>query len=60
MNQKKYVNTDFSCDKVDSRHRLAHAYVPFQKLEEVFGPTEALCKGTLFPNLYMPYHKSNR
>jgi hypothetical protein len=36
--------------------RLARAYVPFQ----VWGPTfpweEGLAKGTLFPELYQPYH----
>ncbi|PKM50095.1 MAG: hypothetical protein CVV02_13230 [Firmicutes bacterium HGW-Firmicutes-7] len=36
--------------------QLARAYVPFQVLGEVYGPAEALCKGTLFPELYMPYH----
>ena len=34
--------------------RLAHAYVPWQYLNTVFSPAEALCKGTLFPELNMP------
>ncbi|MGE5554585.1 MAG: spore coat associated protein CotJA [Betaproteobacteria bacterium] len=36
--------------------RLARAYIPFQ----VWGPTfpweEGLAKGTIFPELYQPYH----
>lgn len=32
--------------------KLATAYVPFQKLCNIFEPMEALCKGTLFPELY--------
>lgn len=40
--------------------QLARAYVPFQRLNQVFDPKEALMKGTLFPELYMPYTKSER
>lgn len=34
---------------------LAHAYVPYQILESVFNPPEALAKGTIFPGLDRPY-----
>lgn len=34
--------------------RLAHAYVPWQHYNVVFEPAEALRKGTIFPELYMP------
>ena len=34
--------------------RLAHAYVPWQHINTVFCPAEALCNGTLFPELNMP------
>lgn len=37
--------------------RLARAYVPFQKLCNLFTPEEALDKGTVFPELYSPYSK---
>lgn len=33
---------------------LAHAYVPWQCYNVVYSPCEALDKGTLFPELYMP------
>lgn len=34
---------------------LANAYVPYQYFGQLFGPEEALEKGTLFPDLYSPY-----
>lgn len=35
---------------------LASAYVPIQNsnFENIFEPDEALCKGTIFPELYLP------
>lgn len=56
MHPKQYVNPDYLYGKMDPQFQLARAYVPFQVLGEVYGPAEALCKGTLFPKLYMPYH----
>lgn len=53
MPQKPYM--DIMNGKMETHFQLAHAYVPFQVLGEVFSPSEALCKGTLFPKLYMPY-----
>lgn len=35
--------------------RLAAAYVPFQKLCNIFSPIEAFKAGTIFPELYSPY-----
>lgn len=35
--------------------RLAHAYVPWQVLNKTYSLTEALQRGTLFPELDMPY-----
>lgn len=34
---------------------LAHAYVPWQVYDKAFCPSEALMKGTLFPELYGVY-----
>lgn len=53
----KYGERDNSTSK-EPMKRLAQAYVPFQVLGDVFNPMEALCKGTLFPNLWMPYKPS--
>ncbi len=38
-----------------SPFKLAHAYVPWQQMEQVFSPAEALAHGTIFPELVMPY-----
>jgi hypothetical protein len=35
--------------------QLAHAYVPWQCYHKAFSPGEALCKGTLFPELFGVY-----
>lgn len=35
--------------------RLAAAYVPYQKMCELFRPIEALKRGTAFPELYSPF-----
>ena len=35
--------------------QLARAYIPFQKLGELFTPDCALLHGTAFQNLYQPY-----
>lgn len=42
---------------IERRHNndLARAYVPFQVMDQVYSPREALKKGTLFPELYRPY-----
>lgn len=42
------------------RMRLAHAYVPFQTFTNSYPPEEALRRGTLFPELYMPYRPGRR
>jgi len=39
----------------DFEFQLAHAYVPWQNMVQVFSPAEALSHGTLFPELVMPY-----
>lgn len=36
--------------------RLAAAYVPYQRLCELFRPLEALKRGTAFPELYSPFN----
>ena len=36
------------------RLELGYSYVPIQELKNVFSNEEALEKGTLFPELYMP------
>lgn len=38
-----------------SEMKLAHAYVPFQCLSCLYVPMIGLCRGTIFPELDMPY-----
>ncbi len=35
--------------------RVGYAFVPPQHLEQIFEAEEALLRGTLFPELYLPY-----
>jgi hypothetical protein len=35
--------------------RVGYAYVPIQKFGETYTPEEALKRGTLFPELDLPY-----
>ncbi len=56
MHHKQCASPDYFRGRMEPGLQLARAYVPFQVLGEVYGPAEALCKGTLFPELYMPYH----
>ncbi|WP_084295243.1 spore coat associated protein CotJA [Caldanaerobius polysaccharolyticus] len=35
--------------------KLAHAYVPFQTYTKSYSPEQALKRGTMFPELDMPY-----
>ena len=34
--------------------RVGYAFVPVQELKEIYAPAEALSKGTVFPELYLP------
>ncbi len=38
--------------------QLAQAYIPFQQLNYIYQPEVALEKGTVFPELYMPYESN--
>lgn len=48
------MNRRYDSDKIN-KMELAKAYVPFQKINQVYNSNEALRKGTLFPELYKPY-----
>ena len=40
--------------------KLAHAYIPFQYYSNKYSLEEVLQKGTLFPELWMPYQRHYR
>ncbi|HLV08578.1 MAG TPA: spore coat associated protein CotJA [Halanaerobiales bacterium] len=51
MDSKKQ---SYPCPGPD-RMKLAHAYIPYQEFREAYSPEQALRRGTLFPELWMPY-----
>ncbi|MBU5438557.1 spore coat associated protein CotJA [Tissierella sp. MSJ-40] len=48
------MNTEHGYDR-RANNELARAYIPFQTMNQVYDPREALKRGTLFPELYRPY-----
>lgn len=38
----------------ENEARVGYAFVPKQVLGETYSPEEALCMGTVFPELYLP------
>ncbi|NLV77202.1 MAG: spore coat associated protein CotJA [Tissierellia bacterium] len=50
------MNGDFYAER--NQKGLARVYIPFQIMNGVFSPSEALKKGTLFPELYKPYKEN--
>ena len=38
---------------------LAMAYVPIQSWGDIYHPARALCRGTLFPQLDLPFYEVN-
>lgn len=55
MDNYKQPNKKHHPPNVGPQYQLARAYVPFQVMDKVYKPKEAMCKGTMFPELYMPY-----
>ena len=49
------MNGDYYSYERRKENTLARAYVPFQTMNQVYSPNEALKRGTLFPELYRPY-----
>lgn len=47
-------------DALKSKMKLAHAYVPFQECPKLYSPCVALRRGTIFPDLDMPYVRCKR
>ena len=46
--------------KEQSELELARAYIKDQQYTKRFSPMEGLEKGTIFPELYMPYEKKGK
>lgn len=39
---------------------LARAYVVIQPYTDIYDPKEGLQRGTIFPELYQPYHQNSK
>ncbi|MGI9862142.1 spore coat associated protein CotJA [Moorella naiadis] len=46
---------DDQVDKQSFSCHLARAYVPWQRFTNRWEPMEGLIRGTIFPDLFMPY-----
>ncbi|TJX14055.1 spore coat associated protein CotJA [Tissierella creatinini] len=42
-------------DQTQKNLELARAYILFQELDQIYNLREGLKRGSLFPELYMPY-----
>jgi len=51
----KTENQNHRPDHDHRHHELARAYIPFQHYTTSYPLPEALRKGTLFPELWIPY-----
>ena len=52
------AETDTSCcDRANEKTGYAQAYVPYQEAGRLFSGEDSLSKGTVFPELNMPYVK---
>ena len=56
------MKTEDAADPVERRgeNSLAMVYPVKQKFENLYDPDEALCAGTLFKELELPFHKGFR
>jgi len=62
MTEQNYTTVENSADALSHypgmpRLKLATAYIPPQVFRDMFPLSEALNKGTLFPELYRPYRR---
>lgn len=57
VSEMKNNNGNGSMTRFPKNTPLAMAYVPFQQWGETYGDDEALSRGTLFPELDLPFSK---
>ena len=52
---KQLKNSAFFIRPIPEKTREAMAYIPFQNAGELYSPEQAICSGTLFPELDLPF-----
>lgn len=53
----EYDNSGYAGSEHENGRSLAMAYVLYQQFNETFSLSEAMSKGTIFPELYKPFLK---
>ncbi len=54
-------NSEYFIEPLPPSPTVTMAYVPYQNASALYAPEQALCKGTLFPDLDKPFNpESNR
>lgn len=52
---RQLENSDFFIEPIPKKVSLAMAYIPYQNAGKLYAPEQALCMGTLFPELNFPF-----
>lgn len=57
---RELENSEFFIEPIPKKVSEAMAYVPFQNAGKLYSPEQALCVGTLFPELNFPFKAGRR
>ena len=57
---KQLQNSEFFIAPLPKDATVTMAYVPFQNADKLYSPEQAICMGTLFPELDKPFAPGNR
>ena len=52
---KEMLNSDFFIQPLPKDTAVTMAYVPYQNAGKLYSPEQAICMGTLFPELDKPF-----
>ena len=57
---RRLQNSEYFIEPFPKDTMVTMAYVPFQNAGELYAPEQALCRGTLFPELDKPFEPGQR
>ena len=60
MNITEMARRQYGIASLPENPMCTMAYVPFQNAGELYAPEQALCRGTLFPELDKPFEPEKR
>lgn len=55
-----YKHDDCGCKSKETKKEYARAYILLQKYENLYSCKEGFLKGTIFQDLYRPYHERDK